>query len=266
MTFEMIRRIIRISTYVAIFLPLLFSGSLAYGDSTATAEALWIDPQSKRQEIKFAQLIDGDWYDEQVVYQSDNALTSLALGTAPSGEKLMIWTEQKRAKTALMYMTASNTGGTLQWSTPSVFSDKGHENFSASIVYDLAGTAWVFWASTHEDFSDIVLRKYSGSWEQIEKVHAKNSVPDIKPSASIIESGEVSIEWDSYDFEAGNYIRRNKQYSGAINLGEDSVKLLIDKVIPSDVQFPPNMYTGAQALLHFPSNQMIQSVLYSQGS
>jgi len=238
----------------------------ASADSDVSVESLWIDTQGQSQKVMFAQLIDDKWQDESLIYETDNAMTSLALGSAPSGEKLMVWTEQKRLKTELMFMKAREVAGGLKWTRASTFSNKGHENFSASIVYDKSGTAWVFWASTREDYSDIVLRKFDGSWGEIEQVHSKNTVPDIKPRASITESGDVLVEWVSYDFQASDYVSRSRQYTAAESSNEQSLKILVDKVLPSDVQLPPNMYTGAQALLHFPNNQMVQSVLYTQGS
>ncbi len=238
----------------------------AYTNDDVSAESIWIDTQDKVQRVMFAQLRGDEWQGESLVYQTDNAMTSLALGTAPSGEKLMVWTEQKRLKTELMFMTASKIDGTLRWSQASTFSNKGHENFSASIVYDKSGIAWVFWASTSEDYSDIVLRKFDGSWGEIEQVHSKNTVPDIKPRASIAESGDVLIEWVSYDYQAADYVSRSRLYLSTVDSDQLATKILVDKVLPSDVQLPPNMYTGAQALLHFPTNQMIQSVLYTQGS
>ncbi len=252
--------------YSFLYTALLTSKASADSKDDVSAESVWIDSQGQSQKVMFAQLIDDKWQDESLIYETDNALTSLALGSAPSGEKLMVWTEQKRLKTELMFMTAREVSGTLIWTQASTFSNKGHENFSASIVYDQYGTAWVFWASTREDYSDIVLRKFDGSWGEIELVHTKNTVPDIKPRASITESGDVLIEWVSYDYQVGDYVSRFRQYKSTISSDQQSAKTLVDKVLPSDVQLPPNMYTGAQALLHFPNNQMVQSVLYTQGS
>lgn len=251
---------------------LIFSAALlaisvsAIANDDVSAESLWIDTQKQSKRVMFAQLIGDEWQDESLIYETDNAMTSLAFGTAPSGDKLMVWTEQKRLKTELMFKTASMVDGTLRWTQASTFSNQGYENFSASIVYDTAGTAWVFWASTLEDYSDIVLRKFDGTWGEIEQVHNKNTVPDIKPRASISESGDVIIDWLSYDYQAGDYVSRSRQYLSDANSNGIAVKILVDKVLPSDVQLPPNMYTGAQALFHFPTNQMIQSVLYIQGS
>lgn len=262
----MLKITVNLLFYLALFIALLCSRVAAYADTEASVESLWIDTLGESQRLIFAQFIDDKWQDESLIYETHNAMTSLALGTAHSGQKLMVWTEQKRLKTELMFMTATEIDGRLRWSQASTLSNKGHENFSASIVYDTAGTAWVFWASTRENYSDIVLRKFDGSWGEIEQVHSKNTVPDIKPRASITELGDVLVEWQSYDYQVSDYVGRTRQYMSVTGPDKKTTEILIDKVLPSDVQLPSNMYTGAQALIHFPTNRMIQSVLYKQGS
>ncbi len=244
---------------------ILLSSEVSADDDGVSAESLWIELKGESKSVVFAQLVGGEWQDESPIYETTNAMTSLAMGTAPSGEKLVVWTEKKRLKTELMYMTASELDGLLVWSDALPLHNKGHENFSASVVYDPEGIAWLFWASTTENYSDIVLRKFDGSWGDVERVHSNNTVPDIKPSASITELGEVLVEWVSYDFKVGGYADRARRYTGAPGALDRASKILVDKVIPSDVQLPPNMYTDALALVHFPTNQKIQSVLYKQG-
>ncbi len=263
---EMLKISVNLLFHLIICSILLSSMEPAYANGDISVESIWIDTDEESQRLMFAQFIGDEWQDESLIYETANAMTSLALGTGISGEKLIVWTEQKRLKTELMYMTASKVDGALKWTQAATFSNKGHENFSASIVYDSTGTAWVFWASTSEDFSDIVLRRFDGSWGEAEQVHTKNSVPDIKPRASITESGDVLVDWVSYDFQVGDYVNRSRQYRIAARSDDQITKLLLDKVQPNNVQLPPNMYTGAQALMHFPTNQMIQSVLYKQGS
>jgi len=240
----------------------------AANDSDKVADLLWIESEAKKESIKFARYDTEEWtFDDKPLYVSENPLTSLALGTDQQGQKLLIWTEQRRTKTVLMSMTAiTDPVGKLKWSSPSIFSDHGRENFSASIVYDPNDQSWVFWSATTQNFSDIVVRRSnSGVWGEPEQVHSNNDVPDNSPRASVNQDGRVSVEWNSYDLDSNAYIMKNEDFEIST---DDSTKVpnkLVDMIAEADIPLPTKINTERSVLLHFPLNQMIQSVTLHQG-
>ncbi len=244
------------------FLPLAVL-LIAESASASFADLVWVDSSDNTQSIKFAEYDGEEWvFYEEPIYNSDNALTSLALGTNVIGLKTLIWTEQIRAKTVLMSMSANvDSSGKLLWSLPSIFSDEGRENFSASIVHDSNGQGWVFWSETRGNFSDIVVRRSTGgSWGLISPVNAINDVPDNQPHASVTEAGNVIVEWSSFDIAAGLFQMKNREYSISSAFERNAIKL-VDIVSPTDVLLPEGMPVGNSKLIHFPQNQIVQSIV-----
>lgn len=231
--------------------------------SAAIAELAWIEAHSLVKNIRFANYDGSTWeVKPEPVYVSERPLTSLALGTDQQGKKILIWTEKTTVKSVLMFMTGSpNEDGKLSWSSAELFSDYGRENFSASIVYDRTGVGWVFWAATTRDYSDVVfLNMYSLSRDEPQYVHKINKVPDNRPKASINSDGHVSVEWTSFDFASDGYISKEQNFP-SISEPVGALEELVDVVTKADVSpFPTEMRDEGNALLHFPDNQMIQSV------
>ncbi len=230
----------------------------------ALAESTWIESFEGEKSIRFARYDGETWtVDDEAIYRSDNPLTSLALGTDLSGVKTLIWTEQIRSKMVLMQMRAIlNADGLLSWSPAGLFSDFGRENFSASIVYDLGGQGWVFWSASTHSYSDVVVsRNIGGTWSEPELVHEPNETPDSLPVSSMSETGDVIVEWQAFDQSSNSYHTKIKKFSINADLELRQQSELVDSLGLNDVSLPSDASTEIQAVLHFPKNQMLQSVV-----
>lgn len=226
------------------------------------SEAVWVETELEVSSIRFARYENDSW--EQVgapLYTSESSLTSPALGTNSKGHKLLIWTEQKKAKTILMFMTAKPTSaGDLVWSSAEIYSKHGIENFAASIVYDNNDTAWVFWSSTTETYSDIVMQHSNDDvWGSPIQVHSVNNVPDDRPRVRLTEDDLIRVEWTSFDLESGASVFRSKEFSPDSHGSKQNVAQLVDDVEANDISLPDFISPYAPALLHFPTNGLLQS-------
>ena len=236
--------------------------SLALAPDSVWVEAVWVEAESDKNSIRFARYENDKWaLFNEPLYVSDNSLTSPALGSNSRGQKILIWTEQNKAKTILMSMNGEPTpADELSWSEPSVFSKHGIENFAASIVYDRNDEAWVFWSATTGTYSDIVMQRYNGDyWDRPLQVNQENAVPDDLPRAEVTEHGTIRVEWRSFDLETGLPIPQEKEFlpdSKGIPLA--NLKL-VDNIDSRAIPLPPNMPPYSPALLHFPTNAMVQS-------
>jgi len=66
------------------------------------AEVVWIDNSPDGGQVLWSELLEDDvWSEPTIIYKTKNPLTSPALGTDHYGNKLLIWTEQRRTKTIL---------------------------------------------------------------------------------------------------------------------------------------------------------------------
>ncbi len=250
-----------------LLVPILYFTAIS--SFAAQAELIWIESDRKVKNIRFAGYSNEEWVvREEPLYTSENPLTSLALGTDKKGRKLLVWTEKKRAKTVLMSMVSvANSSKTesdrkLEWSAPTLFSDYGRENYSASIVSDQNGVSWVFWSTTRDNYSDIVVQRFvDGSWTDPQRVHTANEVPDNTPRAMIDEKGSIIVEWNSFNLDLGDYVVKRKNYPISVDAGEEIPIKLTDSVIENEIPLPLAMSTEFPALIHFPNNQVIQSRL-----
>ena len=224
------------------------------------AELLWVEQVQKEQQIKFSALVNGEWSDPVILFTSENSLTSPALGSSSSGDRLVIWTEQRRTKTVLQSM---QQGAGSAWGAARIFTDTGRENYAASIVYDLNDQAWVFWSSTRKDLSEIfVATTGANGWSKPQQIHPDNAVPDILPVAALNRDGDIEVAWTQYSFAQEKYIRTSKTFS-ASPLGhsaEQNIRLQINApVAVEDIELPSFLPDNALSALHFPTNKMIQS-------
>lgn len=237
--------------------------TISASSSAAFAELVWIDSEPRVKNIRFAAYDGSKWLVKpESVYKSERPLTSLALGTDHQGKKILIWTEKTRVKSVLMFMTGTpRERGIISWSPAKVFSEYGGENFSASIVYDRTGEGWVFWAATTRDYSDIVFLNTSVlSTDEPQQVHKVNKVPDNRPKASVNSDGDVSVEWTSFDFASDGYVLQKQKFP-ILWESPRALAKLVDAVTEADVSpFPSEIDGEDNVLLHFPGNQMIQSL------
>ena len=224
------------------------------------AELLWIEQLQTEYQVRFSELIDGQWTPPKVLFASDNSLTSPALGSSSSGDRLAIWTEQRRAKTVLQSMHQTAGG---RWGPARIFTDTGRENYAASIVFDLNDVAWVFWSSTRKALSEIFMAKSAETgWSKPQQIHPENSVPDILPVAALNTNGDVEVEWTQYSFAEAKYLRIGKtiaaSQSGSV-ANSNNKRLSSDAVAIEDLALPKFLPHNALSALHFPTNMMIQS-------
>jgi len=243
--------------FAQLFLLIVFSLN-ATKSFASMAEVVWVESGVEVKSIHFGEYDEGEWaFNDEPLYVSGNPLTSLALGTDSRGQKILIWTELTRTKTVLMSMTANlDESSRLKWSSPILYSDYGKENFAASVVHDLNGDRWVFWAAATDSYSDIVVQR--GFGDKPIKVNPSNEVPDTTPSAMITEQGNVQVRWNTFDFDADDYVSVTKDYSVETGTQTAPIKL-IDSVSEKDIPLPSEVITDHSALLHFPSNQLVQS-------
>jgi len=224
------------------------------------AEVVWIDNSPDGGQVLWSELLEDDvWSEPTIIYKTKNPLTSPALGTDHYGNKLLIWTEQRRTKTILR---SASQPAKANWQDAELFSDKGSENFAASIVFDSSNTAWVFWSSTRAELSDIYVSRSQGhSWSRPERVHETNQVPDILPTANLTKDGDVQVSWSRYSFDQGRYIKQTKTFAATPNNKPASPAInLKDSVAQSDIKLPDFLPDDALSLLHLPSNSLQQSI------
>ncbi|MEM7361212.1 MAG: hypothetical protein AAF431_19165 [Pseudomonadota bacterium] len=205
--------------------------------------------------LQYSNLVDNNWSVPRELYRSEEALTSPALGTDRVGNKLLIWTEQRHSKTVLKFMARPKD---KPWQSPTLFTDSGHENYSPTILFDMHNRAWVFWASTRKNLSDIYLSIRTGQvWSKAEPIHDENEVPDITPTTDILENGDVRVTWTSYNMERGDYGLVERVYS--IQNDEADELLLTDTLQFDLITLPDFLPTNSVSVIHFPANKMIQS-------
>lgn len=252
--------LLRCSTRL-LFAILLFSPITT--SASSLAELVWIENQQNTNYIRFGFYDGNEWsIEDKFLYESSNPITSLALGTDQYGSKTLVWSEQIRSKTVLMIMNAksdNDKSNQLNWSAASLFIDEGRENFSSSILFDQNGKGWLFWSETKANFSDVMLRRFDGySWQQAERVHPENNVPDNLPRAKIDHEGNIKVEWNSYDFQKGDYVQKTRVYP-TTTVDKEEPNDLLDSVGRADIPIPREISPQVSALLHFPGNKMIQS-------
>lgn len=233
----------------------------------AQAEVVWPYFDGKDYQILFSAYTNQEWKQpSDLVYKSSNPLTTPIIGTLPSGEKLLIWSELVRGKVKLMMaqsLPKPSTQTIRSWSEPDVFSDLGNENLAPSLITDLQGHVWVFWSSSTTLPSDIYMRRFDGdSWSEAERVHGANQVPDNAAHASLNNDGNVYLEWTTFDFEINDYRLDSKTFITE-NPYSDGQRI-IDTLNPADIAEPDFIGVNARAIVHFPENKSIQNLVLNR--
>jgi hypothetical protein len=222
------------------------------------AELVWAETESGLNVIAYSKWNGEEWSDPIQIYENSNAVSTPSLATQIDGTKVLVWSEQQRRKSVLMWKKRSPIDET--WSEASVFSRFGIENVSPSLVNDLTGTLWVFWSAQQDGLSDVfVSKQHAGSWSQPQQVNGLNKVPDIKPIARILEDGSVHVEWRSYDFDVGDYVSAQKSFTvGSTTIQGQANAEHID-VDPDKISLPAFISGQSYATMHLPNNRLIQS-------
>jgi hypothetical protein len=255
----------------------LLTLSQSQDQQNAIAEVAWVDRSADQNNILFAQFNGERWISfENPLYVSENALNTVAIGSKPNGEKLLIWTEQKGGRAVLMSMNGSynrpgdNKANNLVWSPAYEFFGQRLENYAANIVVDTKGLFWVVWSSSSRTQSDIFLQRESDNgWNAVEQVNANNDVPDYHPTALLDSQGNIHVQWTSYDRKAAQYIRRSSLYSIAghkvkSDMPTDSTDMRFYRSSDTgltDLTPPDFLPSNARILIHFPSNKLTQSAI-----
>jgi hypothetical protein len=230
-------------------------------DLSVRAELVWVDAKPDRNRLMLSQLLGDKWSAPLAVYTSKNHITTPTLSTDLRDNKLLIWSEQNDNSTVLM--STRRVSPSNKWQHARKLNDFEAENLSPSTVVDSNNRLWVFWSSSHKGLDDIYYSHTDGAkWSSPIRVHENNDVPDIQPIASLNEDLDVVVAWQSYDQPSGQYvIRQNvfeidnsskKRYKSSFsNTQQESI---------SDVVTPGFLPRNSAVVLHFPNNNIEQSI------
>lgn len=222
------------------------------------AQLAWSEAGSELNSIYLRDWDGEEWSAAELVYQTDNGLATPVLASMADGSLVLMWSEQQRRKSVLMWAKKAPKSDT--WSAASVFSRLGLENVAPTMVRDPNGRLWVFWSAQQADYSDVfVTFEHAGNWSQAERVHAPNKVPDIRPQARISEAGEVLVNWSTYDYAERRYVEQQQTF----NSSQVPPLASIDpqqELDFSQVNLPSTIDARFFGSLHAPSNRLIQTV------
>lgn len=251
---------------------LLFAYSLVTTDAVAetvaesvtdtaaveSAELVWASSTGELNRILYSEWNGDNWSDPKVIYQSENSTASPALATLADGSKALIWSEQRRRKSVLMW--SKRSAAEPVWSTATVFSRLGSENVAPSIVRDLEGSLWVFWSAQKSGYSDVFYtRQLAGDWSQPQQVNQANEVPDIKPLAFVGEQGEIVVEWRSFSFDAQDYVTQTRAFEPITGLKASLKKRFRQETDPQKTPIPSFISATDFATIHLAKNIGVQS-------
>ena len=243
---------------VFFFLCLLFVSAPGFAQS---AEAVWVEVSKTTNSIVFTQLVEDEWLAPAVIHVSDNPLSQPTMATLVDGSKVMIWSEQQSIKSVLMIMRKDPN--TNNWQTPQLFSAFGVENTGASMLVDLTGQLWVFWAANSDGLDDIYfVRGEAGSWTDPKQVNAFNEVPDHLPQSVNLQTGDVQLSWLSFNFVSLSYLTEKRVFELDVppQLLVDS-EAIKEELSLTDVSLPAQMNALQPGLVHFPDNRLVQNFL-----
>ncbi|MBL4671860.1 MAG: hypothetical protein JKX81_06335 [Arenicella sp.] len=230
-------------------------------DLSIRAELVWVDSQAGSHRLMLSQLTGDKWSDPLAVYTSENFITTPALSTDLSGNKLLIWSEQNDNSTVLM--SARRASPDIEWQRARKLNGFKAENLSPSIIVDSSNRQWVFWSSNHEGLDDIYYSRKDGSkWSSPSRVHANNDVPDIQPIASLNKDLNVVVAWKAYDQPSGQYLTSQRVFT-IDNSSKSRYKISLRNTQQesiSDVIMPGFLPRNSAVALHFPNNNIEQSI------
>ncbi len=186
------------------------------------AELIWTDFDGQQHLLLHAQYQSEQWSEPKAIYVSNNAITTPTLATLSSAAltaDLAIWTEQRKGKTVLMQARRIEREA---WQPAIPFYALGQDNFSPTVITDLADTSYVFWSHTEADnHSDIVYSfkhdaatDIASDWSAPQRLHPSNTVPDLAPKAILKPNGEIMITWQTFNASALAYVASTAVLAG----------------------------------------------------
>ena len=220
------------------------------------AEVVWVEQNNESQSIHISSFDGKRWTPPSTpLFESNNALSSVKLGTDSDGNKLMVWSEQIIDKTALMF---SQKKTNTPWVKAKVLYAAGSENYAGSIVFDSNNTGWFFWSFADEQLADILYMRFiNGKPSHAQQLHDTNQVPDIHPVAGLDVNGNIEIIWTTYDLEKNRYVRTTKVIP--INPQQKLSFINHDELKIEDIPIPNFIPNKALSLIHMPGIRMTQS-------
>ena len=209
--------------------------------------------------IIYSKMVGDEWLAPAVIHSSENRLSKPAMATLANGSKMLIWSEQQSLRSVLMSMRKEM--GALVWQEPQLFSALGIENTGASLLVDLNDQLWVFWAANSDGLDDIYYVKEGGdAWAKPERVNAVNEVPDHLPTAVNLQTGDVQLSWQSFNFVSSSYLTVKRVFEVDVPPTALVNSEVIKKELgPTDVSLPTQMNTLNPGILHFPNNRLVQT-------
>ena len=243
--------------------------------ATSLAEVVWVESDDSLNHILFASFDGEHWKQRSTpLYSSSNPLTTPTIGTKQSGEKLVLWTEQKKARSPLLSILGRpqlNDPETVSWSDPTIFSNLRVENLAANVLVDVNQQFWVFWSASGSEQSDVFFtRELVDDWTSPNKVNDQNSVPDSQPIAHNDVAGNVVVEWLTFDLSSIQYIGQSAIYSSggtklSIELSKKIQTLSIHATSEQNlnkIDLPTFLPDNLRIFIHFPKNKLVQSILW----
>ncbi|MFT4654772.1 MAG: hypothetical protein ACI82S_002430 [Patiriisocius sp.] len=243
--------------------------------ATNLAEVVWIERDDSLNHILFAAFDGVSWKSRSTpLYSSRNPLATPTIGTKKSGEKLVLWTEQKNDRATLFSILGRpqpNNSRTVSWTDPTTFSNLRVENLAANVLVDINQKFWVFWSASGGEQSDVFFtRELLNDWTSPSKVNDHNVVPDSQPIAHNDIAGNVVVEWLSFDLKAIEYVGQSAIYSSAgtklsNGLSKKTETLSIHAKAEQNltkIDPPTFLPDNLRICIHFPQNKLIQSILW----
>lgn len=230
-------------------------------DKYISAELVWVESAGDDYNLMFSRLTEEKWSEPITVYNSESSISSPLISTDHEQNKLLVWSEQYRNSRILM--SARRTASESSWQRAEKINHFKGENLGSSMVVDKTNQSWLFWSSNYEDLDDIYYSRHDeAKWSGPRRVHVKNDVPDIQPIASLNKDLDVAVSWKTYDRLSGQYTTvqqiftidkssENRYKSRPRNNKENSV---------SDITLPDFLPQSSTIGLHFPNNQIEQSI------
>ena len=245
------------------------------------AEVVWVQQMDDKNHIRHAKFDGEQWEQTSTsLYSSDSPLTNPTINTKSNGDRLLIWVEQIKNRTALKQMTGHYLHATSQsnprkqngdhiWSVASVLSNFRLENFAPSVAVDAKQRFWVVWASSNSTQSDIfMIRELGNEWSSPVQVNPDNLTPDMRPIVNTDIAGNICVVWSGFDRAILEFTENSAFYSLEGNR-LDAASLDHAQALEvhnhkehslSSIKDPDFLPSQSRILVHFPQNTLIQSI------
>lgn len=226
------------------------------------AEAVWVESGESANSILSSELQDDEWGAPIVIHSGENPISRPTMTTLLDGRQILIWSEQQPLKSVLMIMRKGSDSDV--WQAPELFSAFGAENTGASMVTDLKGQLWVFWAANIDGGLDDIYYVTGGvdSWTEPERINAENEVPDHLPEVVNLANGDLELSWLSFSLITSAYQTENRIFELDVPVQRlvDSEAQKKERVL-ADVSLPSELDSTVPGVVHFPDNRLVQTFL-----